>query len=228
MTTSTTTASIAENLSAVLARIASACERAGRDAASIRLVAVSKTMSAAVVAAAIEAGVRDLGENYVQEAEAKRAELGEGSGAARWHLIGHLQTNKVRAALETFDMIQAVDSVRLAEAISQRAQRPVPILLEVNTAREAGKFGFDPDEIGAALTAISRLANLDLRGLMTVAPAVDNASDVRPAFRALRELAAANGLQELSMGMTGDFEVAIEEGSTMLRIGRAIFGERPR
>jgi pyridoxal phosphate enzyme (YggS family) len=224
--TAETSTTIAGNVAAVRARIAAACERAGRDPASVVLVAVTKTVPAALVVEALAAGISDLGENYVQEGAAKRAAV-EGRTAV-WHLIGHLQTNKVRAALQAFDIIQAVDSLRLAQAISRQASQPVPVFLEVNAAGEATKFGFALAEVGAAVTAVSRLPNIDLRGLMTVAPATAEPESLRPLFRSLRQLAAANGLQELSMGMTGDFEVAIEEGATMVRIGRAIFGERAR
>jgi pyridoxal phosphate enzyme (YggS family) len=223
--TAGTSTSIAANVAAVRARVAAACERAGRAPASVRLVAVTKTVPAAAVAEALTAGVTDVGENYVQEAAAKRAELG---GRGVWHLIGHLQTNKVRAALQAFDTLQAVDSLRLAEAISRQASRAVPVLLEVNAAGETTKFGFAPADLGAAAASVRRLPNLDVRGLMTVAPATSDPEALRPLFRSLRRLAEANGLQELSMGMSGDFEVAVEEGATMVRIGRAIFGERAR
>ncbi|HZQ35313.1 MAG TPA: YggS family pyridoxal phosphate-dependent enzyme [Dehalococcoidia bacterium] len=223
--TAGTSTSIAANVAAVRARIAAACERAGRDPASVRLVAVTKTVPAAAVAEALAAGVTDVGENYVREGAAKRAELG---GRGVWHLIGHLQTNKVRAALQAFDTLQAVDSLRLAEAVSRHASRTVPVLLEVNAAGEATKFGFAPADVGAAAAAVRRLPDLELRGLMTVAPATSDPEALRPLFRSLRRLAEANRLQELSMGMSGDFEVAVEEGATMVRIGRAIFGERAR
>lgn len=219
-------AALSANLARVHRQIRAACERSGRDPASVRLIAVAKTVPAEMVRTAIEAGIREIGENYVREAQTKRSALADVHVAVTWHLIGHLQSNKAGAALETFDMIQAVDSVRLAEALSRRARRPTPILLEVNAAREPSKFGFDPDDIASAVIRIAHLENLDLRGLMTVAPAADEPELVRPVFRDLRQLASASGLAELSMGMTGDFEVAIEEGSTMVRIGRAIFGER--
>ncbi len=225
MTASATTA-IAANLRSVQARIDAACGRAGRDPASVRLIAVSKTMPPELAWAAIEAGVTDLGENYVQEGAAKRAALGTNAGKARWHLIGHLQSNKIKAALEAFDVIQTVDSIKLAEALDRRCRPRLPVLLEVNAAGEPSKYGFVPRDVAAAVAAISKLPNLALEGLMTIAPAVDDPSQVRPLFRALRELADANGLRQLSMGMTGDFEAAIAEGSTMVRIGRAIFGER--
>ena len=145
--------------------------------------------------------------------------------------MGHLQTNKAKTALELFDIIHSVDSLHLAEVLSHRAQtgaaqRPLPVLLEVNVTGEASKFGFPSGEVAAAALAIARLPRLDLRGLMTVAPFVSDPETVRPVFRELRRLRDALGLRELSMGMTDDFEVAIEEGATLVRIGRAIFGER--
>lgn len=217
---------IAVNLARVQARIAMAAARAGRNPADVTLIAVTKTFDAATVAAAIAAGVRDIGENRVQEAEAKQAALVAVSPRPVWHLIGHLQTNKVRTALRTFDILHSVDSLRLAEAINRGAAAPVPVLLEVNVGGEASKFGFIPEETAAAVEQVRRLANLDLRGLMTVAPAADDPQEVRPVFRRLRELRDAAGLAELSMGMTHDFEVAVEEGATMVRVGRAIFGGR--
>ncbi len=217
---------IAANLRSVQARIDAACDRARRDRASVRLIAVSKTMPPELARAAIEAGVTDLGENYVQECAAKRAALGTNASKARWHLIGHLQSNKIRAALEAFDVIQTVDSIKLGEALDRRCRPRVAVFLEVNAAGEPSKYGFAPRDVAGAVAAISKMPNLALEGLMTIAPAVDDPSQVRPVFRALRELAEANGLLQLSMGMTGDFEAAIEEGATMVRIGRAIFGER--
>ena len=217
---------IAANLDAVEARIRAACARCGRDPSEVTLIGVTKTVPAARVRSAIDAGLADVGENYVQEGLAKRVALGEAGASVRWHLIGHLQSNKVRAALEGFDVIHAVDSVRLAEALSRRASRLTPVLLEVNSTREASKFGLDPRDVGPAVATISKLENLELRGLMTVAPAVTDEGRLRAVFSEVRLLAEANGLTELSMGMTDDFEVAIEEGATMVRIGRAIFGER--
>ena len=218
---------VATNLAAARARIDQAAARAQRDPAAIRLIGVTKGATAAAVAEALTAGLHDLGENVVQEASGRRAALGEAAAAATWHLIGHLQTNKIRAVLGLFDIIHSVDSLRLAERLNRESAARLPILLEVNVGQEASKFGFAPAEVGAALTAVSRLANLEPRGLMTVAPPVAVAADTRPVFRELALLARANGLEELSMGMTNDFEVAVEEGATMVRLGRALFGERP-
>ena len=215
---------VAANLAAVRARIAGAAERARRDPAGIRLIAVSKTMPAALVRAAIDAGVTDIGENYVQEAIEKRAAVG---GGAAWHLIGHLQRNKAARAVETFDCIQTVDSPALATAVARHAAaagRTMRVLLEVKLGGEASKSGVAPAELPALLDA-ARVPPLIVDGLMTVPPPGEPEA-TRPHFRALRELAARHGLRELSMGMTDDFEVAIEEGATMVRIGRAIFGVR--
>ena len=201
--------------------------RSERDAAAVRLVGMTKGVAPAAVEAAIAAGLRDFGENFVQEAQERIEVLDAAASEATWHFIGHLQTNKVPAALSLFDIIHSVDSLRLAQQLSHRAHTRLRVLLEVNVAGEASKFGFAPAGVADAVSAIASLPNLDLAGLMTVAPAHADADAARPVFRALRELADANGLTELSMGMTDDFEVAIEEGATLVRIGRAIFGERP-
>lgn len=217
---------IAANAVDVRARIAAACDRAGRDPARVTLVAVTKTHAAAVVADAFAAGLRDFGENRVQEALPKISELSACGMRPRWHLVGHLQTNKVPAAIEAFDILHGIDSERLAEVISRRAARPVTVLLEVNVAGEQAKHGVAPADAPAIAARIGGMPNLRLAGLMTVAPQVDDPEDVRPVFRRLRELRDAIGLPELSMGMTDDFEVAVEEGATMVRIGRAMFGPR--
>lgn len=216
----------AGRLDAVRGRIAAACARAGRDPAGVTIVAVSKSFGPDAVLDLYRAGQRHFGENRVQEAAAKIPEVARAGATPVWHLVGHLQTNKVTAALRLFAILHSVDSLKLAEAIARRAERPVDILLEVNVAREPAKYGFDPSEVSRAVKAVSQLPNLNLRGLMTVAPLVENPEDVRPVFRTLRELRDAHGLAELSMGMTNDFEVAVEEGATLVRIGRALFGER--
>lgn len=221
---------VAANVAAVRARIIAAAEHAGRDPGSVRLVAVSKTFPAEAVAAALAAGIRDVGENRVQEGEAKRAAVDALLTPALprpvWHLIGHLQTNKAKAAVQTFATIHSIDSVRLAEAVNRAAVAPVDVLLEVNVAGELSKFGFAPEELPHALAQISRFEHPRVKGLMTVAPEVDDPEQVRPVFRRLRELRDAAGLTELSMGMSHDYGVAIEEGATIVRVGRAIFGER--
>ena len=219
--------SIAENLARVRERIDAACRRAGRSPDEVTLVGVTKGFPPEAVAEAVAAGLRDAGENRVQEAADKIEALAARGVRPRWHLIGHLQSNKAKTAIDLFAILHSVDSIRIAETISRRARRPVPILLEVNVAQEASKFGFSIDEVPSALSAIQDLPNLDVRGLMTVAPLAADPEAVRPVFRQLRELRDALGLRELSMGMTDDFEVAIEEGATLVRVGRAIFGERP-
>ena len=223
----------AENLAAIHERIHVACGRAGRDPAAVQLVAVSKGHPPERVNEAVALGVTLFGENRVQEAKAK---IPSCSGRARWHLIGHLQTNKARDAVELFEMIESVDSLRLAEEINRRAEqaaKTVPVLLEVNVAGEATKFGYQPDQLLAELDALNKLPRLGLRGLMTIAPWTPEPEKVRSVFRRLRELKEQCGqrlgtpMPQLSMGMSGDFEVAIEEGATLVRIGTALFGPRP-
>jgi PLP dependent protein len=229
MTSQVTTASakdVAANLEQVRARIVEAAERARRDPSSVRLIGVSKTFPATAVVAAVRAGLPDIGENRVQEAMAKASDVAAAGVSPTWHLIGHLQTNKVRPALDLFDCIHSIDSLRLATAVSRQARKPMDVLLEVNVAGEATKTGFAPDDVVAAANEIAALPNIALRGLMTVAPESANPEDVRPVFRELRGLNEQLGYNELSMGMSGDFEVAISEGATMVRIGRAIFGTR--
>jgi hypothetical protein len=219
--------SIASRITEARERIAAACEHVGRSPDSVTLIAVTKGFGPEAVREAVAAGIRDIGENRVQEAEAKRAALADLPGDVRWHMIGHLQTNKVKTVLTLFDTIHSVDSIHLAEAISRRAPGPVPAFLEVNVAGEATKTGFSLDELPDAYTAISSLPNLNVRGLMTVAPFSSSREDARPIFRQLAEEATRLGLAELSMGMTDDYEVAVEEGATDVRLGRALFGERP-
>lgn len=219
-------ADITERIAGLRARIDAACDRAGRHRADVTLIAVSKMHPASMVATAYAAGLRHFGENRVQEALPKIESLRAAGVTPRWHLIGHLQTNKIRAAMEGFDILHSIDSERLAQAISKRAERPVSVLIEVNIAGEASKYGVAPEDVQKLAQSIGRLANINLRGLMTVAPQVDNSEDVRPVFRRLRELRDEIGLPELSMGMTDDFEVAVEEGSTLVRVGRALFGAR--
>jgi pyridoxal phosphate enzyme (YggS family) len=221
-----------DRLLQVQERIRSAAGRAGREAASVTLVAVSKTVPVDVVREALAAGVTILGENRVQEARDKIAAL---SGLATWHLVGHLQTNKAKLAVQLFDLIHSLDSPRLAEALDrsgQQAGRVVRCLVEVNLGGEESKSGTTEEGVRPLLGAAARLAHLRIEGLMTVPPFLPDPEQVRPFFRRLRSLRdtlAGEGfrLAELSMGMTHDFEVAIEEGATMVRIGTAIFGPRP-
>jgi PLP dependent protein len=217
----------------VLGRIADACARVGRDPGEVTLVAVSKTVPAERLRAAVEAGLTILGENRVQEAEEK---VGEVAGAT-WHLIGPLQSNKARRAIETFDVVESVDSLPLAQRldrlVGERGGDPLPVLLEVNVDADPSKSGFDPGVLADALGEIVALPALDVRGLMTIGRLVDHAEDARPTFQGLRELSARlRAVQprlgaELSMGMSADYPVAVEEGATIVRVGQAIFGERP-
>jgi pyridoxal phosphate enzyme (YggS family) len=220
---------IGDRLAQVRGRIADAARRAGRESGSVRLVLASKTQPSAAVAAAFAAGARDFGENYVQEATSKRSALGEAD--IRWHLIGHLQTNKARAAVKTFSVIQTLDTRRLAAALFRlHPSPPMPVLLEINLARETSKTGIEPDRAEELLNSVRDL--VDIQGLMAIPPVTGAPGAAQPFFGQLRELrdrlAAATGLAlpELSMGMTDDFEAAILEGATIVRVGRAVFGER--
>ena len=223
--------SVGDRLQTVRARIGEVAERSGRDLASIKLVGISKGAPAIVVAEAIAAGLHDIGENRVQEAAPKIPEAERLAGAEpQWHLVGHLQSNKARPALELFDTIQSVDSLRIAQALSRLATRPLPIMLEVQFARTPDRYGFDPDAVDEAFTSVAALPNLQLIGLMTVAPLGLTPEATRAVFRTLRDCAARIEAQrpgmaalELSMGMSEDYEIAIEEGATIVRIGRAIF-----
>jgi len=218
---------IAANLERVRERVARAAERAGRRPDDVLLIGVSKVVEVERIRAALAAGIGALGENRVQEAKAKVAELGR---PVPWHLIGHLQTNKVKDALPLFALIQSLDRLELAQELERRAAaqgRVIEALLQVNVASEASKGGFAPDAVGAALDTIGALPHVQIRGLMVIPPEAERPEDARPWFRRLRELADKHGLRERSMGMSGDFEVAIEEGATMVRVGTAIFGPRP-
>jgi len=214
------------NIREVRRRISAACEQSRRSPGEITLVAVTKGFEPAAMRVAFDFGIKDFGENRVQEAEGKIAQLSDLRQSVTWHMVGHLQSNKAKVALNLFDIIHSVDSIRLAGILNRLVKKPLPILLEVNVSGESTKTGFSPEEVGATVKEIRQLPNLEVLGLMTVAPVVSNPEDVRPVFRKLRELRDLSGLRHLSMGMTDDFEVAIEEGSTMLRIGRAIFGNR--
>lgn len=216
---------IRANYAAVEARISAACARAGRSRGDVTLVAVTKTFPAEAVSAAIAAGATDVGENRVQEARDKKPAV---DGGARWHLIGHLQSNKAKDAVRLFDVIHSIDSLELAEKISRHAAaegKRQQALIEVNVGREQQKGGADPDQVIGLARACAALDGLDLRGLMAIPP-IGEPEATRQFFRDLRKLRDEAGLTELSMGMTEDFEVAIEEGSTIIRVGRAIFGAR--
>lgn len=216
---------IHDNLVTLERRIVAACDRADRARHEVQLVAVTKTFPSTDVDHALAAGITDVGENKVQEARDKKPLV---TGPARWHLIGHLQSNKAKDAVRIFDVIQSVDSTGLAEKIARAAEgegKVQQILLQVNIAREPQKSGADPDQVDAIVARVRALPSLDLTGLMVIPPAAEP-EDSRPWFRQMRELRDRLGLPELSMGMTDDFEVAIEEGATIIRVGRAIFGAR--
>jgi pyridoxal phosphate enzyme (YggS family) len=224
---------LAANLEHVRHRIAAACERARRDPSGVTLVAVSKGQPPEVVRAAADLGLTIFGENKVQEAKAKRSLC---PGRLHWHMLGHLQSNKARDAVHCFEWIHSVDSLPLAVELQKQADKAakhIPILLEVNVAGEASKFGYRPEALLADLPALNALTRLEIHGLMTLAPWTSEPEKVRPAFRRLRELKTeaeqllGAPLAHLSMGMSGDFEVAVEEGATLVRIGTALFGARP-
>jgi pyridoxal phosphate enzyme (YggS family) len=217
--------SIRDNVAAVEKRISAACARSGRARSEVTLVAVSKTFSASMIDDAIAAGLTEIGENRVQEARDKKPSV---RGAARWHLIGHLQSNKAKDAVRIFDVIQTVDSVALAEKIGRAADalgKQQDVLLEVNIGDEPQKSGVATADLQALARDVRKIAALRVRGLMSIPP-VESEEQTRRYFRQLRVLRDALGMDELSMGMSDDFEIAIEEGSTMVRIGRAIFGSR--
>jgi len=221
--------SVAENLLEVRRRVADAATRAGTDPERIALVAVTKTVDVQAIREAVQAGVTDIGENYVQDAVRKFQAIGR---AVRWHMIGHLQTNKVRYVVPIFDLIQSVDSVHLATEIGKRSLalgKLTEVLVEVNISGEASKFGVQPGDALASCEAVAGIDGIALSGLMGMAPFVDDTSVIRKSFSMLRglweRLPAEHG-KWLSMGMTADFEIAIEEGSNMVRIGTAIFGPR--
>jgi len=216
---------IADGLREVHERIERACARAGRSASEVTLVAVSKTHPADAVREAYAAGQRVFGENYVQELAGKAPALADLS-ELRWHFIGHLQRNKVKDVVRVGALVETVDSLRLAQELDKRTSARVPVLLQVNVAGEAQKSGCAPDELDALVPAVRALSKLELRGLMTVPPLGEAPEASRPHFARLRALAERHRLTELSMGMSADLEVAIEEGATIVRVGTAIFGAR--
>jgi len=225
---------LAANIAEVRANIAAAAQRAGRSADEIRLVAVSKTVAVELVKIAYNLGVTHFGENRVQDALPKIADFHP--QGVYWHMIGHLQSNKASKVVAPFDSVQSVDSLHLAEALHRYAAeqgKRLPVLLQVNVSGEASKEGMTPAETPNLARQIASLTALEVQGLMTIAPLVENAETVRPVFRALRDLRERLqnevphcSWQQLSMGMTDDYRIAIEEGATIVRIGRAIFGER--
>lgn len=217
---------IQQNLEQIEARMRAAAARSGRRREEITLVAVTKTFPAETIREAYNLGLRHFGENYVQEFEAKAPAVHDLEGAV-FHFVGHLQSNKARRAVELFQVIQTVDSARLARKINE-AGRPVEIMLEVKLSPEGSKSGVDPQDLPPLVEAVRSMENLRLTGLMTMPPWSENPENSRPYFRQLRRLAERHGLSKLSMGMSGDFEVAIEEGATHIRIGTALFGPRQR
>jgi PLP dependent protein len=225
-----------ERLDEVEARIATAAARAGRKRSDILLVAVTKKFPGSVIRQAYALGLRDFGENYVQEFDAKRGELADCAGA-RYHFIGHLQSNKTKKAAEIFDVIHTVDSAKIARRLDADAGEAGPhlgpypgkdVLIEVKLSTEPAKAGVAPGEVPALVQAIRGCPHLRLLGLMTMPPWSDNAEQSRPYFARLREIAGENGLVHLSMGMSHDLEVAIEEGATIVRVGTALFGPRSK
>jgi PLP dependent protein len=228
---------ISANINRIRERIASACRRCGRQPDEVTLVAVSKTFAPEEIQEAVSAGVLDIGENYVQEVLSKRAVLP--SADIRWHFIGHLQSNKARQIAEWVHLVHALDSVSLARELDHRAAkagRTIETLVEVNTTGEQSKFGLAPDRVPDFIRELEQFAHIRIGGLMTIGPFLPDPEGSRPMFRALRSLRDSLGrlqqanlsLRHLSMGMTGDFEVAIEEGATLVRIGTAIFGSRTK
>jgi len=224
-----------ERLDELRARIAGAAERSGRPGSAVTVIAVTKTVPAEVVVAAVSEGLTDLGENRVQEAESKVASVGR--DGVRWHLIGHLQSNKAGKAVALFDRVHSIDGADIAAALSRRAValgRRLPAMIEVNVSGEATKFGVRPEDLGALAERVVGLEGLDLDGLMTIGSPVEEPGQARAEFARLRGLRddvarrVGRPLPELSMGMSGDFEVAVEEGSTMVRVGTALFGARER
>jgi PLP dependent protein len=224
--------SIAENIDAIRARVTEASDRAGREPEAVQLMAVSKTQSVDAIREAVDAGLTLFGENKIQEAKLKIAQCPQ---SARWHFIGHVQTNKARDAVRHFEMLHGVDSLRLAEELNKRATteaREVKYLLEINVAGESSKYGYSPAAVLDDIERLAELPRLELHGLMTVPPFSSDPERSRPFFRRLAELKDACEqklgvpLGELSMGMSGDFEIAIEEGATIVRVGTAIFGPR--
>jgi pyridoxal phosphate enzyme (YggS family) len=217
---------IRKNIQDVQQRIERACDRSHRSADEITLVAVTKSVDAMSIESAYECGLRDFGENRVQEAERKITELSALRSQVTWHMIGHVQTNKVKPVIRFFDMIQSVDSIKLATRLDSHLTEPLPVLVQVNISEEMTKGGFSRDQVTGAVKEISGLPHLDVKGLMTIAPLTDNMEEVRPIFRTLRKIRDELGLEHISMGMSDDYEIAIEEGATIVRIGRAIFSER--
>ena len=216
--------SVRENCFRILDKIHAAAAKSRRRPESVQLIAVTKTVPVERIREAVEAGIRHIGENRLQEALLKREELRD--VPLTWHFIGHLQTNKAKKVAENFDWIQCVDRPELADRLNQAVTNRLPVLIEVNLGGELSKSGIDPGRFESFVETFSQYERLDLRGLMTIPPFFENPEDVRPYFKKLRELAGRFRLRELSMGMSHDFEIAVEEGATMVRVGTSLFGER--
>lgn len=228
---------VGERIATIRERIAAACARAGRDPKAVKILAATKGVDPARIEEAMAAGITLFGENRLQEALPKLEQLGRRPGV-EWHFLGHVQTNKARKVAALFDAVQSVDSRRVAEALereARRANKKLKVLIEVNIGGEANKFGVAPAELPELARFVGQLEHLRLCGLMAIPPRTDSQEEARPFFKRMRELAreieglAIPGLEmvELSMGMSGDFEAAVEEGATMVRLGTAIFGLRP-
>ena len=225
------TFSIADNIQRTLDRVRAAEQRSGRESGEVRVIGITKTFGSETIRDAISLGITEIGENRVQEAAWKFQEV---EGEFKKHFVGHLQTNKVKKALELFDVIHSVDSLKIASKIANQGADGKELLLEVNTSGESTKFGVDPDSVLDVLSEISETTGLNMSGIMTIGPHTDNEDEIRASFKLLKQLydeVAKSGMDGiemsgLSMGMTNDFEIAIEEGATMVRIGRALFGER--
>lgn len=225
------TFSIVDNIRRTLERVRAAEQHSGRESGEVRVIGITKTLGSETIREAISEGIKEIGENRVQEAAWKFPEV---EGEFKKHLVGHLQTNKVNKALELFDVIHSVDSLKIASKIANHGAEGKELLLEVNTSGEKTKFGVEPDSVLDILSEISETTRLNISGLMTIGPHTDNEDEIRAAFKLLKQLydKASNSeiegiqMRSLSMGMTNDFEIAIEEGATMVRIGRALFGER--
>lgn len=227
---------IRENTARVRERIARAAKHVGRELKEITLVAVTKAVEIKKIKEAVSAGINILGENYIQEAKENIRKIPSGDKGVHWHFIGHLQKNKVKDAVELFDMIETVDSISLAMELNKRASKRLNVLIQVNLAKETTKGGIDENKVLELAHEIASLENLSLKGLMTIPPLFEDPKMVRPYFSVLRRLAErirrenipGISMKELSMGMSNDLEIAIEEGATIIRVGRAIFGEREK
>ncbi|MBI2853813.1 MAG: YggS family pyridoxal phosphate-dependent enzyme [Chloroflexi bacterium] len=217
---------ISANVRRLQEHVARACERAGRSPKEVTIVGVIKTVPVEAIREAFLAGIRQFGENRVQEAAEKKPHFVDIAPMMIWRMVGHLQGNKVKRAVEVFDSIDSVDSTKLAKLLNANARTKMPVLIEVNILGETTKTGFPPSEVPGIIEELASMPNLNVHGLMGIAPLTEDKKQIRFVFQQLQQLRQRLGLAELSMGMSSDYEIAIEEGATMIRIGRAIFGER--